>query len=50
MEHTDPVCGMKVREDTPYRSNHGNQTIYFCSEGCKKEFDENPEDYSVPNE
>jgi Cu+-exporting ATPase len=41
--HVDPVCGMTV---DPARaagqSTVGGQTIYFCSAGCKKRFDANP--------
>ena len=45
MEHTDPVCGMKVGEDTPFKSRYGERTIYFCSDSCKRKFDTNPEQY-----
>ncbi len=27
------------------KSEHKGQTYYFCSLGCKKSFDENPEKY-----
>jgi Cu+-exporting ATPase len=41
---TDPVCGMKVDpEHTAGTSEYKGETIYFCSPGCKKKFDENPE-------
>jgi YHS domain-containing protein len=39
----DPVCGMNV--DTPKaaaQSQHYVQTYYFCSQGCKQNFDQNP--------
>lgn len=45
MEHTDPVCGMKVDESTPYKSERGDRTIYFCAEQCKRQYDANPERY-----
>jgi hypothetical protein len=42
----DPVCGMTVdRFQTPFRSELAGKTYYFCSEGCKGRFDENPEEY-----
>lgn len=41
----DPVCGMEVREDVPYRSEYGGRTYYFCCRGCKVEFDRNPRRY-----
>ncbi len=50
MEHTDPVCGMEVGEDTPYKSKRGGETIYFCSASCKHEFDQNPDEYVTETE
>ena len=43
---TDPVCGMMV--DTHARTpayDHGGQTYYFCSEGCRSKFAKQPERY-----
>ena len=42
----DPVCGMTVDPKTAqfhgvYQAKH----YYFCSENCKKQFDENPGQY-----
>ncbi len=43
---TDPVCGMQVDEKTAaLKSEHGGQTYYFCSPGCKRSFDQTPEKY-----
>ena len=43
---TDPVCGMKVDENTaPARSEYKGKTYYFCSTGCKTKFDANPGQY-----
>ena len=37
---TDPICGMKVDPETAvHKSVKDGQTIYFCSAGCKKKFD-----------
>jgi Cu+-exporting ATPase len=33
------------RFQTPFRSELAGKTYYFCSEGCKGRFDENPEEY-----
>ncbi len=45
--HTDPVCGMKVDDqDAAAQSTHEENTYYFCSQGCKKKFEENPEQYA----
>lgn len=42
----DPVCGMEVEPETAAgQSEYNGQTYYFCSLGCKKAFDENPEKY-----
>ena len=43
----DPICKMTVDEETAqYKSEYNGKTFYFCAPGCKKKFDENPEDYS----
>ena len=39
----DPVCGMTVDPETSTgRSEHSGKTYFFCSAGCKAEFDKNP--------
>jgi xanthine dehydrogenase accessory factor len=41
---TDPVCGMPVDPLTSTRtSTYDGQTYWFCSEGCKAEFEKDPE-------
>ena len=42
----DPVCGMTV-EMTADRavSNYKGETYYFCCSGCKKKFDQAPDQY-----
>ena len=43
----DPVCGMQVDEKTAAgKSEYNGQTYYFCSTGCKKSFDKEPEKYA----
>lgn len=43
----DPVCGMQVDENAAAgQSEHQGQTYYFCSPGCKSNFDQNPEQYA----
>lgn len=40
----DPVCGMEIDPATAAgKSEYKGQTYYFCSPGCKKSFDNNPE-------
>ncbi len=42
----DLVCGMDIDPATADgKSEHNGQTYCFCSLGCKKAFDENPEKY-----
>lgn len=42
----DPVCKMDVDEATAqYKSEYKGQKYYFCSPGCKKAFDAEPEKY-----
>ena len=43
----DLVCGMEVnKKDTTLVSEYNGNTYYFCSPGCKTQFDENPEQYT----
>lgn len=46
----DPVCGMQVDEQEARQkgltSEHQGQTYYFCGPGCKREFDQNPQQYA----
>ena len=42
----DPVCGMEVDEKKPAAtSEYQGKTYYFCSPGCKAQFDKDPETY-----
>ncbi|MEK7597265.1 MAG: YHS domain-containing protein [Patescibacteria group bacterium] len=39
----DPICGMSVdTKTTQYKSTYNEKSYYFCSEHCKKQFDEDP--------
>ncbi len=43
----DPVCGMHIDPATAAgKSEYKGQTYYFCSPGCKKSFDKEPEKYA----
>lgn len=44
----DPVCGMTCDIAVARPSLHKGKTHYFCSEECKRKFEQNPEAY-VPN-
>ena len=42
----DPVCEMEIDpKDAAGTSEYKGQTYYFCSSGCKKSFDKDPERY-----
>ncbi|ABO60068.1 TPA: YHS domain-containing protein [Burkholderia vietnamiensis] len=34
----DPVCGMSVTADSPFRSEHDGHPYFFCSASCQKKF------------
>jgi len=42
----DPVCGMSVKTNSGIKTLFKGRSFYFCSERCKKKFDENPEEYT----
>ncbi|MBI3760756.1 MAG: XdhC family protein [Chloroflexi bacterium] len=45
-EALDLVCGMMVEIATArYVSQHAGETYYFCSAGCKRSFEKEPETY-----
>jgi YHS domain-containing protein len=42
----DPVCGMDVDpKTTAYKTEYNGQMYFFCSAGCKKDFEVAPEKY-----
>ena len=42
----DPVCGMTVDPKTAAgKSEYQGKTYYFCSPGCKRAFDKEPQKY-----
>lgn len=46
MSVSDPVCGMKVDDTSPHRTDYKGETYFFCSSDCKDEFIEHPEQYT----
>ncbi len=39
----DPVCGMQVDEKkATARAEYDGHVYFFCSEGCKERFEEDP--------
>jgi uncharacterized membrane protein YraQ (UPF0718 family)/YHS domain-containing protein len=43
----DPVCGMAVDRSGAPRSEFGDASYYFCSEGDKRTFDANPDRFAT---
>lgn len=41
----DPVCGIEVDENAPFRYMHGDHIYGFCSGDCRDEFLANLEEY-----
>ncbi len=42
----DPICGMEISSDTPYRTSHLGRNYYFCSARCLARFQDDPERYA----
>lgn len=43
----DPVCGMTIDSTSASgKSEFSGTTNYFCSKGCKEQFDANPSSYA----
>ncbi len=43
----DVICGMQVDpKKAAGSSEYQGKTYYFCSAGCKRQFDQNPEQYA----
>ena len=44
---TDPVCGIEVDErmNSEYQSQFAGKKYFFCSEECRKEFEDDPAGY-----
>ena len=45
MHSIDPVCGMEVDENTPYKTIYKGKVYRFCSLQCLEAFKANPEYY-----
>ena len=43
---TDPVCGMKVDErKAEAHTEFAGKKYFFCSDGCKREFEADPDEF-----
>jgi YHS domain-containing protein len=38
----DPVCGMVVDVGSALSLVHGERTLYFCGDGCRQRFADEP--------
>ena len=46
-KHKDPVCGMTVvPEKAAGKVEHAGMTYYFCSNGCRTAFEQDPPKYT----
>ncbi|HEY6644280.1 heavy metal translocating P-type ATPase [Povalibacter sp.] len=43
----DPVCGMRVGNDSPHSVTHEGQLYVFCSAGCRAKFAADPPKYAT---
>ncbi len=42
----DPVCGMRVEEkESEFQTQFAGKKYFFCSEECRKEFENQPVEY-----
>lgn len=47
MTVTDPVCGMQIDSEAAAAAvDYEGERYYFCSEDCREEFEQAPEDYA----
>ncbi|MDG5819552.1 permease [Natronococcus sp. A-GB7] len=44
---TDPVCKMRLNRENGIPVEHKNETVYFCSDGCKRLFEQNPDTHTT---
>jgi len=43
---TDPVCGMKVKDNgNEFHTQFAGRKYFFCSEECRKEFEAEPDEF-----
>ncbi len=46
MKVTDPVCGMRFEQKKAVTSvEYQGRTYYFCTEACRRQFEEDPDRY-----
>jgi len=45
----DPVCGMKVTDQSQYHLSHQGRNYFFCSAKCQGKFAADPQRYATPS-
>ena len=45
-EFVDPVCGVAVSSDSPWRTDYEGRTYYFHDRECRERFREHPQGYA----
>lgn len=44
---TDPVCGTKVDpKNSEFQAQYAGKKYFFCSDECRQEFEEKPEEFA----
>lgn len=46
----DPVCGMRVAEQSPHHVKYQGRDFHFCSLKCQTKFEDEPEKYLKPKQ
>jgi Cu+-exporting ATPase len=46
-ETKDPVCGVVVEPDTPFKHQYDGRKYYFCSDRCMYKFMQEPSMYAA---
>lgn len=50
MTVTDPVCGMQIKvEKAAATVEYQGKTYYFCTEACRRQFEQDPARYASPS-
>jgi uncharacterized membrane protein YraQ (UPF0718 family) len=45
---TDPVCKMRINRENGIPVDYKNEIVYFCSEGCRRLFEQDPDAHTTP--
>jgi len=45
--NVDPVCGMKVKKDSPHSVEHDGHVWHFCSAHCVEKFKSEPDQFTI---